>query len=82
MRTTLTLDDDVAALLEQVQKQREATFKDVVNTALRRGLEEMQGKSKPRAPFHTQALALGRSRLPNLDGIAEALAIAEGEHYK
>lgn len=82
MRTTLTLDDDVAALLERVQKQRDATLKDVVNTALRRGLEEMQGKPKPRAPFHTKALALGRSRLPNLDSIAEALAIAEGEDYR
>jgi hypothetical protein len=78
----LTLDDDVAALLERVQKQRDATLEDVVNTALRRGLKEMQGNRKPRAPFHTQALALGRFRLPNLDGVAEARAIAEGDDYK
>lgn len=36
MRTTLSLDDDVAALLEQLRKASAATFKQVLNDALRR----------------------------------------------
>lgn len=38
MRTTLTLDDDVAAMLHQVAKERGISFKEAVNTALRAGL--------------------------------------------
>jgi hypothetical protein len=36
MRTTLTLDLDIVALLEQVCAARDATLKDVVNEGLRR----------------------------------------------
>lgn len=82
MRTTLTLDDDVAALLRQVQEQRNASLKEVVNSALRDGLAAMQEKPRPRAPFRTRTLVLGKCFLPNLDNIAEVLAIAEGEDYK
>ena len=39
MRTTLTLDEDVAAKLQQETQRRGTTFKAVVNECLRRGLE-------------------------------------------
>lgn len=38
MRTTLTLDDDVAAKLREQARLHEKTFKQVVNETLRRGL--------------------------------------------
>ncbi len=38
MRTTLTLDPDVAKLLEQEMAKRQTSLKRVVNDALRRGL--------------------------------------------
>lgn len=38
MRTTLTLDPDVAKLLEEEMAKRQTSFKRVVNDALRRGL--------------------------------------------
>jgi hypothetical protein len=41
MRTTLTLDDDVAAALERLRKTCNASLKDLVNEALRRGFKEM-----------------------------------------
>ena len=41
MRTTLTLDPDVAALLERVRAARDGTLKDVVNEGMRRGLKQM-----------------------------------------
>ena len=41
MRTTLTLDDDVAAMIERIRRAREASLKDIVNEALRRGLSDL-----------------------------------------
>jgi hypothetical protein len=38
MRTTLTLDPDVARLLEEEAHRQRKTFKQVVNEAIRRGL--------------------------------------------
>jgi hypothetical protein len=34
MRTTLTLDDDVAVQLERLRRARDANLKDLVNEAL------------------------------------------------
>ncbi len=38
MRTTLTLDSDVAARLQELQRERGWSFKEAVNQTLRRGL--------------------------------------------
>lgn len=40
MRTTLTLDDDLAMMLKQEAEASGRPFRDVVNEALRRGLGE------------------------------------------
>ena len=82
MRTTLTLDDDVAAALERLRKSRDASLKDLVNEALRRGLKDMTSRTKRREPLQTRSAALGWLRIAGLDNIGEALAIAEGEAYK
>ena len=82
MRTTLTLDDDVAAALERLRKSRDASLKQLVNEALRRGLEEMRSRPKRREPLQTRSVALGRVRVSSIDDIGEALAIAEGETFK
>jgi len=79
MRTTLTIDDDVAVQIEQLRRNRRVSLKDVVNDALRRGLQEMSGGQKPRASFKTATFDMGAARMPALDNVAEALAIAEGE---
>ena len=41
MRTTLTLDPDVAALLKKAVARGEVSFKEAVNDALRRGLTDV-----------------------------------------
>jgi hypothetical protein len=81
MRTTLTIDADVAAALERLRKARDANLKDVVNEALRLGLKQMASQ-KPRKPYRTRVVSVGRPKLDNLDNIAEVLAWAEGEQYK
>jgi hypothetical protein len=40
MRTTLTIDDDLAAILRRESKQKALPLKDLVNSALRRGLTD------------------------------------------
>jgi hypothetical protein len=82
MRTTLTLDDDVAVALERVRKQRDASLKELVNEALRRGLRDMSSRPKRREPVRTRSVGLGRLRIAGIDNIAEALSIAEGETSK
>ena len=81
MRTTLTIDDDVAATLERMRKARAASLKDVINEALRRGLKDMNARPKPREPFRTQSVALGQMRIADIDNVNDALAIAEGEAF-
>jgi hypothetical protein len=43
VRTTLTLDPDVADRLRALARERRLPFKQVVNAVLRRGLEEGAG---------------------------------------
>ena len=82
MRTTLTLDDDVAATLQRLRRSRRIGLKQLINEALRRGLKEMGRRRGPREPVRTKAVALGRVRVPSIDNIGEALAIAESESFR
>jgi hypothetical protein len=82
MRTTLTIDDDVAAVLERLRRSRDASLKQLINEALRRGLKEMSGRPKRREPVRTRSVALGRVRIAGIDNIGEALALSEDEPYK
>ncbi|GMW02841.1 MAG: hypothetical protein AMXMBFR84_39770 [Candidatus Hydrogenedentota bacterium] len=82
MRTTLTLDDDVAKALERLRKTRDASFKDVVNDTLRAGLKSLQGGSKQSGTFKTRSVSLGRCKIGSLDCIPDVLAIAEGDDYR
>lgn len=82
MRTTLSLDEDVATQLERLRKKVDAPFKDIVNEALRRGLREMSAPPQRRRKFQTRAVSLGRCKISNIDNISEVLAIAEDEGYK
>lgn len=58
MRTTLTLDSDVAQLLEREMARRHLSFKRVVNDALRRGLG-----SSSTADFTFPSFDMGESRI-------------------
>jgi len=82
MRTTLTLDDDVAAMLKRVRRERKAGLKQTVNAALREGLPRMLESPANRPRFETPTLNLGQCLLPNLDNIAEVLETIEGVWYK
>jgi Arc/MetJ family transcription regulator len=46
MRTTITLDPDVETLLKAAMRERDVTFKDAVNQAIRNGLKKPVKRSK------------------------------------
>ena len=82
MRTTLTLDEDVAALLARVQKARKSTLKAIVNEALRQGLSEMVSPVHSRPRYETPPVDAGQCLVGSLDNVAEVLAVAEGEDFR
>jgi hypothetical protein len=82
MRTTLTLDDDVAARLGAEARRTGKPFKQVVNECLRRGFLPSRRAAR-RPPFRTVARDLGALRPGlSLDNIAELLEVVEGPLHR
>ncbi|MGE5233579.1 MAG: hypothetical protein ACM3OB_05670 [Acidobacteriota bacterium] len=73
MRTTLTLDDDVAAALERRREKEKKPFKQVVNETLRRGLAQPAARRRRPQRFETAVHDLGPCLLPSLDNIGDVL---------
>ena len=73
MRTTLTLDPDVAAMLAEYRERRELGLKEAVNEALRNGLQAAQRTSENRPPFRTKGIDHGRPRVSNVDDVGGLL---------
>ena len=82
MRTTLTLDPDVAALLQRVRHTQGGSFKTIVNDALREGLRHMIAPPDRPVRYRTPPVDLGRCLLGSLDDVAEVLAAGEGERFR
>jgi hypothetical protein len=83
MRTTLTLEDDVAALVRRAMKARRASLKRIVNDALRAGLVAPSGKAREAEPaYRTREHESGPCLIGDLVSVSEALAAAEGEDHK
>ena len=82
MRTTLTIDEDVAVQLQRLRRSRNRGLKQIVNEALRRGLKQMSEGEKPHGNYQTRSVSLGRCLIGSIDDTAEALAVAEGEDYR
>jgi len=55
-RNTLTIDDDNAVRLERLRKERDLSFKQVVNDVLRRGLNEAEKPFRPKEPYELPVL--------------------------
>lgn len=84
MRTTLTLEDDVAKEVDRLRRQRKEGLKDTINAILRAGIAALSKKpaASRRRTFRTEAASLGTPRLKSLDNIDEVLSFAEGEDYR
>ena len=78
----MTIDNDIAAILERRRRAEDKSLKELVNEALRRGLKELASPAKAREPFRTRTVSVGRILIGNLDDISEVLAVAEREDYR
>ena len=72
MRTTLTLDDDVAARVKKEAARSGKSFKETVNETLRRGLNAPR-EMRPRKRFKVRARPLGLRPGLNYDKTSELL---------
>jgi hypothetical protein len=82
MRTTLTLDQDVAVQLKRLQEKEKKSLKQLVNEALRLGLQRMTKPAPVSKQHRTKSVNLGRCSFGSVDDVAEVLAVAEGESFR
>ena len=83
MRTTLTLDDDVAAAVERRRRELDHTLKQEINDLLRAGLDRMEAneQSAQITPFRVEPFDTG-GLLIDITDVSAALEAAEGPWYK
>lgn len=76
MRTTLAIDDANYERLQRAMRRRSVSFREVVNSALQRGLDEME-KPTVQPPFVVKPFPGGPRPGVNLDCIGEALSMLD-----
>ena len=82
MRTTLTLDEDVAAKLKAEARRAGRPFRDIVNETLRNGLATRRNTSQ-RQSFKVTARDLGHLRAGlSLDSVADLIEQVEGSLHR
>ena len=82
MRTTLTLDDDVAAKLKAEARSSGRAFREIVNEMLRRGLANRRATAERQA-FRITARDLGELRPGlTLDDVAGLIEQVEGTLHR
>lgn len=80
MRTTLTLDDDIAAKLKAEVRRSGSSFKQLVNDLLRKVLNTPP--TKVSKPYRVRAKDMGLVPGLNYDNISELIEYGEGPFYK
>ena len=78
MRTTLTLDEDVAQRTKSLAAKLKKPFKIVLNEALRKGLDQIE-KPQKRRNYRTIPHEMGLREGLSIDNIQELLTQVEGE---
>src|SRR5438270_10647617 len=78
VRTTLTLDPDIAAKARKGAAKLGKPLKEIINAALRIGLEQVLNPSKAK-PYCTTPRPMGLREGLSYDNIGELLARAEAE---
>jgi hypothetical protein len=81
VRTTLTLDDDVAKLVQEEVRRSGGSFKGTVNRLLRLGLNEDRNGAAEK-PFVITPFPISEKPGRNYDKISELLEELEGPSYR
>jgi poly-D-alanine transfer protein DltD len=80
MRTTLTIDDDLAGILHRQSRELEKSFKEVVNTAIRKGLAENLKEKKHTVVVRPHDFGSSRAGL-DMDRLNQLVDELEVEDY-
>jgi hypothetical protein len=80
MRTTLTISDDLAAILKQESLRKGLPFKEIVNATLRRGLS-LEQALPPSLPVVTRPHAFGFKPGIDLDKLNQLADEMEAESF-
>ena len=81
MRTTVTLEDDVAAALARLEKQEGISPKEAINMAVR-AFVSARSRKAPASGYQTSVVDLGRCLIGSFDDVGETLAHAEGDDFR
>ena len=81
MRTTLTLDNDVALTLKEEMRRTGSSFKEMVNTILHANLKARRHQASPK-PFIVQPRDLKARPGVDLDHIEALLDEIEGPYRR
>ena len=82
MRTTLTLEPDVAAAIKAAKRRSGATHKEIVNEALRRGLFQAEKPARLPARYVTQPVDPGLPAIEGVHSVHDMMAFAAGEDFR
>jgi hypothetical protein len=80
IRTTVTLDDDVAARVKRESQSRGASFRDTLNDLLRVAL--LSAGNMPRRTLKIKPVHMGYKPGLNYDSIESLLEYGEGEQHR
>lgn len=81
MRTTLTIDEDVAAKAKEAIRVTGMPFKSLINRALRIGIDQVISPPKTR-PYHTKGTPMGLHKGLSYDKVADLLSLSEAEDHR
>lgn len=83
MRTTVTLEDDVFAKLQEEASRNRTSMKDTINELLREGLRAKElNRSAPSAKFRIRPRNFGVSTGIPIDSTSKLLNLLEGEEHR
>lgn len=82
MRTTLTLDTDVALRIKEDAARLRKPLRHLINEALREGLAVLGTRSRQARPYQTQPKPLGLRAGLSYDSASELMAFGEGEDFQ
>jgi hypothetical protein len=82
MRTTITLDHDVAQRAKAVRARSGKTFKQVINDALRAGFERLDDAPKRSKPYRTKPKKMQLREGLHVDDVGGLIAQLEGETWR
>ena len=79
MRTTVRIDDDLAAELREQALRENLSFTRMLNRALRQGLDGLASERGRRRPYREPPVAMGKPRIDTAKALAFASALEDDE---